>query len=89
MTGYKMGEGNQFDIEYGVVVLRADGSVAYSEPHAAAMKEHPFYPQRYQPGVLSLNFPKDQALGQYTIVLTVRDNVSGQTIEQREQFTVE
>jgi hypothetical protein len=89
MTGYKLGDGNQYDIEYGLTVLRADGSVAYSEPHAAAQKDQPFYPQRYQPGVLNLNFPKDQKLGEYTIVLTVRDNLGGQTYESRQKFSVE
>ena len=89
MTGYKLGDGNQYDIEYGLTVLRADGSVAYSEPHAAAQKDKPFYPQRYQPGVLNLNFPKDQVTGQYTIVLTVRDNLGGQNFEARQQFSVE
>lgn len=89
MTGYKLGDGNQFDIEYGVTVLRADGSVAYSEPHAAAQKEKTFYPQRYQPGALSLNLAKDQKLGEYTVVLTVRDNLGKQTCELREKFSVE
>jgi hypothetical protein len=89
MTGYKMGDKNQFDIEYGLTVLRADGTVAYSEPHAAAQKDQPFYPQRYQPGVLNLNFPKDQVLGEYTIVLTVKDNLGGQSFEMRQKFSVE
>ena len=35
MTGYKLGEKNQVDIEYGLTVLREDGSVAYQEPQAA------------------------------------------------------
>lgn len=89
MTGYKIGDKNQFDIDYGLVVLRADGSVAYQEPHAAAEKNQPFYPQRYQPGVLNLNFPKDQPKGEFTIVLTVHDNFGGQTYEMRQQFSVE
>jgi len=89
MTGYKMGEKNQFDIEYGLTVLRADGTVAYTEPKAAAQKDQPFYPQRYQPGVLSLNFPKDQPLGEFTIVLTVKDNLGGHTVETRQSFSVE
>ncbi len=89
MTGYKIGEKNLFDIEYGLVVLRADGSTAYSQPQAATAKEAPFYPQRYQPGQLNLNFPKDIATGAYTIVLTVRDNVGHQTAEAREQFSIE
>jgi hypothetical protein len=89
MTGYKLGDGNQFDIEYGLVVLRSDGTQAYAEPQAASQKEQTFYPVRYQPGVLSLNLAKDQARGHYTIVLKVRDNLGGQACETREKFSVE
>lgn len=89
MTGYKIGDKNLFDIGYGLVVLRTDGSVAYSQPEAANSKEAPFYPQRYQPGELSLNMPKDIAKGEYTIVLTVRDNLGQQTCEAREKFSIE
>jgi hypothetical protein len=89
MTGYKIAEKNVFDIEYGLEVLTADGSVAYSEPQAAAAKEQPVYPQRYQPGVLNLNMPNDIAKGEYTIVLKVRDNLGKQAIETREKFSIE
>jgi hypothetical protein len=89
MTGYKIAEKNLFDIGYGLVVLRADGSVAYSQPEAATSKEAPYYPQHYQPGELSLNMPKDIAKGEYTIVLTVRDNLGQQTCETRETFSIE
>jgi hypothetical protein len=89
MTGYKIGDKNLFDIGYGLVVLRADGSVSYSQPEAANSKETPFYPQRYQPGELSLTIPKDITKGEYTIVLTVRDNFGQQTVEAREEFSVE
>jgi hypothetical protein len=89
MTGYKLGEANQVDIEYGLQVLRADGSVAYAQPQAAAAKEQAFYPQRYQPGVLNLNLAKDQKPGEYTIVLTIRDNLGKQTYDLREKFSVE
>ena len=89
MTGYKIGDKNLFDIGYGLVVVRADGSAAYSQPEAANSKETPFYPQRYQPGELSLNMPKDIAKGDYTIVLTVHDNLGQQTCEAREKFSIE
>jgi hypothetical protein len=89
MTGYKLGEKNQVDIEYGLTVLRDDGSVAYSEPQAANQKIETFYPQHYQPGVLNLNLAKDQPLGKYTIVLAVRDNLGAQMYETRETFSVE
>ena len=89
MTGYKLGENNLFDIDYGLQVLRADGTVAYSQPQAAGEKQQSFYPQRYQPGVLNLNLAKDQKLGEYTIVLTVRDNLGKQMYETRHKFSVE
>jgi hypothetical protein len=89
MTGYKFGEKNQVDIEYGLTVLREDGSVAYSEPQAANQKIQTFYPQRYQPGELNLNLAKDQLLGKYTIVLAVHDNLGQQMYETRETFSVE
>ncbi|HTR38745.1 MAG TPA: hypothetical protein VMH80_22720 [Bryobacteraceae bacterium] len=89
MTGYKFGEKNLVDIEYGLTVLRADGSTAYTQPEAAKQRVQTFYPQRYQPGELSLNLATDQALGKYTIVLTVRDNISHQTYETRQTFSVE
>jgi hypothetical protein len=89
MTGYKLGEKNQVDIEYGLTVLREDGSVAYMEPEAANQKIQSFYPQRYQPGVLNLNLARDQPLGKYTIVLAVRDNLGQQMFETRETFSVE
>jgi hypothetical protein len=89
MTGYKLGDANQFDIEYGLQVLLSDGSVVYAEPRAAGGKEQTFYPQRYQPGVLNLNLAKDQKPGEYTIVVTVRDNLGSQTYETRQKFSVE
>jgi hypothetical protein len=89
MTGYKLGEKNQVDIEYGLTVLRDDGSVAYTEPQAANQKIQTFYPQHYQPGELNLNLAKDQPLGKYTIVLAVHDNLGQQMYETRETFSVE
>lgn len=89
MTGYKLGEKNQVDIDYGLTVLREDGSVAYQQPDAADQKTQTFYRQRYQPGELNLNLAKDQALGKYTIVLTVHDNIGHQMYETRETFSVE
>jgi hypothetical protein len=89
MTGYKLGQKNQVDIEYGLTVLREDGSAVYQQPEAATQKIQTFYPQRYQPGELSLNLAKDQPLGKYTIVLSVSDNLGQQKYETRETFSVE
>ncbi len=89
MTGYKLGEKNLFDIEYGLTVLRPGGGVTYQNLKAAEEKRESFYRQRYTPGILSLSLPKDLQKGQYTIVLGIRDNLGGQTFETRKTFTVE
>ena len=89
MTGYKLGEKNLFDIEYGLTVLRPDGGPTYQNQKAAEEKRESFYRQRYTPGILSLSLPKDLRKGEYTIVLGIRDNLGGQAIETRKTFTVE
>ena len=89
MTGYKLGEKNAYDIDYGLTVYRPSGGVALQEPHAAADKNESFYPQPYTPGILNFNIPKDMAKGRYRLVLTVHDNLGGQAYEAREEFSVE
>ncbi len=89
MTGYKLGEENRFDVEYGLKVLRPGGETTYEQAKAAEEKNQSFYPQRHTPGVLSLTLPKDLKGGQYTIVLSVRDNLGKQTYETSQKFQVE
>ena len=89
MTGYKFGDGNAFDIGYGVAVADASGQIKYSQPHAADEKTKSFYPQRYTPGVVSLNVPQDMQKGKYTLIVTVKDNLGGQTTEAKQTFSVE
>lgn len=90
MTGYKLGPGNQFDVAYGLEVVRdADNRTLYTEPEAARLQDKSFYRKRYAPGVLNLNPQADTAKGSYTIVLRVRDNLGGQTAESRHTFQIE
>src|SRR5208283_3642914 len=89
MTGYKFAPGNAFDVEYDVAVANADGSIAYSQPHAAEENTKSFYPQRYTPGIVNLNIPPDMKKGAYTLIVTARDKLGDQTAETKKQFTVE
>jgi hypothetical protein len=62
MTDYKLGEKNQFDIEYGLTVLREDdGSVVRAEAQAANQEIQTVYPQRNQPGNLEPEFGQRSA----------------------------
>lgn len=89
ITGYKLGPNNQRDVEYGVAVARSDGTISYSEKNAAQEQGHSFYPQRYTPGTFSLHVPTDIAKGAYTMIVTAKDNLSQQSVEIKQRFTVE
>jgi hypothetical protein len=89
ITGYKFLEKNRFSIDYGIKVLRASGAVLFEQAVAAGEERESFYPERFIPGSLSLNLTPDLAKGAYTVVVTVRDRLAGQTHETRQTFLVE
>ncbi len=89
IAGFEIGEKNRYSVEYGLRVLRPDGTVAFEQRHAAQAEDEPFYPQRIAPGVLGLPMPRDIAKAHYTLVVTVRDRLSGKTCEARAAFSVE
>ena len=89
IVGFKLGEGNAFEVSYGLTVIRPDGKTGFSNPDAATLKDHSFYPQRYAPAALSLTLPADIAKGEHTIVLTVRDKLGNETVETQQKFSVE
>ncbi|HVO96432.1 MAG TPA: hypothetical protein VMT15_00105 [Bryobacteraceae bacterium] len=89
ITGYKFGENNRFEVEYGLKILRANGQTMFNQPVAAKETAESFYPQHYVPGLLSLGLNNDLPKGTYTMVITMRDNLGNQTWEHREDFQVQ
>jgi hypothetical protein len=89
ITGYKFGEKNKYDVEYGLAILRANGETMFTQPVAAKETSESFYPQHYVPGLLSLGLNQDLAKGSYTMVITMRDKIGGQNWESREKFQVQ
>lgn len=89
ITGYKFGEKNRFDVEYGLAILRANGETMFTQPVAAKETNESFYPQHYVPGLLSLGLNKDLPKGSYTMVITMRDKIGNQTWESRNPFQVQ
>lgn len=89
IAGFKLGDKNRLNVDYGVTVLRPTGETLYSQPVAATEKSESFYPQRWVPGVLSLNLTKDLPHARYTLVVTAHDLIGNQTCELRETFDVE
>ena len=88
LAGYKLGEKNLFDVEYGLRVLRPSGKEMFAEPRAASESNAPYYPMRVMRGGLSINLTPDLTPGEYTIVILAKDNVGNQTVEESVRFTV-
>ncbi len=89
ITGYKLGENNRYDVEYGLAILNAGGETMFHQPVAAKETSESFYPQHYVPGLLSLGLNRDLPKGSYTMVITMRDKIGNQTWEARERFQVQ
>ena len=89
IAGFKLGEKNAIDVEYGLAVFRENGQKLFEQPVAAGDREATFYPKRFVPGALSINLTKDIAKASYTIELTARDKIGMQTVSSKYVFTVE
>jgi hypothetical protein len=89
IVGFKFADENQFDVAYGISVLRPNGDSLFRQPEAAAEHDQSFYPRLYVPAALSLNLTKDLSRGQYTIIVTAHDKVGSQSAEARQTVTVE
>lgn len=89
IVGYKFAEGNKFSVSYGLAILDATGKQLFAQPDAASESKQSFYPQRYVPGVLSLNLDPNVAKANYTLVVTIEDKIGNQKFEVKQPFTVE
>jgi hypothetical protein len=88
IRGYKYAD-NAIHVEYGLAVLGPTGKTLYTEPRAAVEQSASFYPKRYLTGSLSLNLQPNAKPADYTIVLSVRDEIGKQVSETRHPFRIE
>jgi hypothetical protein len=89
MVGFKTDLKHAYKVDYGLTVYRPDGTILFTAPKAAEQSAADFYPAQFIPGVLSLTTTPDLAHAEYTILLTVRDQVGKQTFEHRYSFHLE
>jgi hypothetical protein len=89
IAGFRYGPNNRVQVSYGVAVLAATGETLFTQPQAAVEQDESFYPKRYVPGALSLNLNAKVKPGEYTLVVTLRDEIGNQTDESRHVFRVE
>jgi hypothetical protein len=93
IIGYTLQGNNHFSVDYGLTILGppgADGQPrkVLSQEAAAAETGESFYPQRWVPAGFGLNLDPDVPTGAYTLILTLRDKLSGATQEFRDTFEI-
>lgn len=89
ITGYKLGEGNRFEVTYGLAVQTTDGKQLFAQPDAATDANQSFYPQRYVPASLSLTLNPNVPKGSFVLVVAVRDKVGNQSWETKQPFEIQ
>ena len=89
VAGYRIEEGNRFHVECDVQVRDAEGEVLFEQPSAISREESPDYPQRYVPGVFSLEIKPGTKRAAYSIAVIAHDRLAGTTQESVHSFSVE
>jgi len=88
IAGYRIGEKNAFDVEYGLAVYRPNGELLFEQPVAANEHDAPFYPKFWLMGGFNLNLGADLSPGDYTVKVRVRDKLAATSAEQSAVFQV-
>jgi hypothetical protein len=89
VSGYKFGDKNRFSISFGMALENAEGKPLFTQADAGSETDESFYPQRYSTGTLTFNLDKDVPAGAYTLVVTIRDQIGGQSYAARAPFQVQ
>jgi hypothetical protein len=89
IVGFKTDLKHAYKVEYALTVYRPDGTVFLSAPKAGEQSSADFYAAQFIPGVLNLTTTADTPHAEYTIVLTVQDEIGKQTFEHKYPFRLE
>jgi len=89
IVGFKTDAKHAYKVGYALTVYRPDGTVFLSAPKAGEQAAADFYAAQFIPGVLNLTTTADTPHAEYTIVLTVRDEIGKQTFDHKYPFRLE
>lgn len=89
IAGFTTGNGNAYDVAYGVKVVGPDGKTFIEDPSVARLRDASFYPAQFLPGDIKITTKASSMRGVYTLILTVHDLLSGATSDSRQTFTLE
>jgi hypothetical protein len=89
ITGFKYGKDNHIDVSYVTSVISPSGKVLWTQDPPAVEQSESFYPKRYVAASMGINLLANTKPGEFTIAVTVKDAVGGQTYEAKQTFAVE
>lgn len=89
LAGFRIEDKSHFHAECDVQVRDAEGKVLFEQPQALSTEATPEYPQRYLPGIFSLEIRPGTAKGNYAIAVIARDLLSGETAESVFPFAID
>lgn len=90
MTGFKLGPGNLVQLSYDVTVRRPDGRIIFHRENAARQKlEGLFYPPQVVPGILSVTTTPDLPHGEYTFIISLKDEIGQKNAEVERKVDME
>lgn len=87
ISGYETGEDNSYEVESVMKVINGKGETMIEFP-AQGEKGAPFYPRLWLPARFRLDLERTIPVGEYVILLEVRDKVGGKSLLTEEKFEV-
>jgi hypothetical protein len=89
ITGFSQTQEHRYRVSYRFDVLGPDQKFFVKQPEAVELSAAPFYPAKFVPVNFAITTPASSARGEYTVVLTVQDEVSNQKSIAKRTFTLE
>jgi hypothetical protein len=89
IVGFEVGEKNTFHVGFDVQILDEAGEVLFEQPSVGNTKKSPEYPQRYVPGVYSIEIKPGTPKGKYALAVVARDELAGTSAREIYPFSIE
>lgn len=89
MSGFQGSSSREVHLRYGYELKNPAGKVVFSQPDALEERKSYFYPPAYLPAFLSFTPDLKVPRGEYAVILTAQDAVSGQEAQSEQKFRIE
>lgn len=89
MSGFQGNTSKEIHIRYGYELKNPAGKVVFSQPEALEERRSYFYLPAYLPALLSFTPDSKVPRGEYAVILTAQDAVSGQQAQSEQRFRIE